>query len=169
MKPTKNRVYCKDCGRHKMLFETEKKAYVFIKFNSEEIESDSGYSPIRSYYCMFCNGWHVTSSTEHINIKSKTEIVLDLYNQDREKRAKIAEIKKNKTEILNKHLKNVERQIEILDAIKVYGNLNRLNENLKIAFKELEIAKSIDGSKNRKINIEDKLIKLQKEIEISTK
>ena len=49
MKPTKNKVFCKDCGRTKMLFETEKKAENFIKFNKEEIEAESGYGPQRSY------------------------------------------------------------------------------------------------------------------------
>jgi hypothetical protein len=154
MKPTKNRVYCKDSGRHKMLFENEKKANLFIKFNSEEIESEAGYSPNRSYYCMFCNGWHVTSSKEHINVKSKTEIVLDLYKHDKEKKAKIAEIKKNKTESLNKHLQNVERQIEILDTIKGYGNPNRLKEILGIAFRELDIAKSLRWQDPSKFKIE---------------
>ena len=37
MKPTKNRVYCRDCGRVKMLFETEKQADTFIRFNRDEI------------------------------------------------------------------------------------------------------------------------------------
>ena len=39
MKPTKNRVYCRDCGRVKMLFETEKQADTFIRFNREELKS----------------------------------------------------------------------------------------------------------------------------------
>ena len=29
----KNRVLCPDCGREKMLFETEKKAKLFIEYN----------------------------------------------------------------------------------------------------------------------------------------
>ena len=33
MKPTKCKVFCLDCGRSKMLFDTEKKAQTFIKFN----------------------------------------------------------------------------------------------------------------------------------------
>ena len=64
MKPTKNRVFCKDCGRSKMLFETEKKATTFIKFNGEDIEKESGFKPERSYFCTFCGGWHVTSKKE---------------------------------------------------------------------------------------------------------
>ena len=65
MKPTKNRVYCRDCGRVKMLFETEKQADTFIRFNREEIEERAGYCPARSYFCIICNGWHVTSKKEH--------------------------------------------------------------------------------------------------------
>ncbi len=45
MKPIKNKVFCKNCGRTKMLFDTEKKAENFIKFNKEEIETESGYGP----------------------------------------------------------------------------------------------------------------------------
>lgn len=54
MKPTKNRVYCRDCGRVKMLFETEKQADTFIRFNREEIEERAGYCPARSYFCYIC-------------------------------------------------------------------------------------------------------------------
>lgn len=61
MKPTKNQVFCRDCGRTKMLFESEKKALNFIKFNGEEIKEKNGKSPVRAYYCPICCGWHVTS------------------------------------------------------------------------------------------------------------
>jgi hypothetical protein len=61
MKPTKNKMFCRDYGKTKMLFETEKKAENFMKFNNDEIESESGYSPKRSYYCLCCGGWHITS------------------------------------------------------------------------------------------------------------
>jgi ssDNA-binding Zn-finger/Zn-ribbon topoisomerase 1 len=33
MKPTRNRVMCPDCGKAKMLFESEKKAKRFIEWN----------------------------------------------------------------------------------------------------------------------------------------
>ena len=63
MKPTKNHVYCPACRHTKMLFETQKKADNFIKFNGEEIKSCSKYgkAPVRSYFCCMCAGWHVTS------------------------------------------------------------------------------------------------------------
>lgn len=46
-----------------MLFETQKKADLFIKFNSDDVEqeSKSHKKPVRSYYCDVCCGWHVTS------------------------------------------------------------------------------------------------------------
>jgi len=44
-----------------MLFESKKKADNFIRFNREDIALTSRKVPIRSYYCIFCCGWHVTS------------------------------------------------------------------------------------------------------------
>jgi len=31
-------------------------------YNAEAIKSESGFAPIRSYYCKACGGWHLTSS-----------------------------------------------------------------------------------------------------------
>lgn len=56
MKPSKNKVHCYDCGRNKMLFESEKKALNFIKFNSENIEEENSIKPIRAYFCQSCCG-----------------------------------------------------------------------------------------------------------------
>lgn len=60
MKPTRNRIFCPQCKRPKMLFESQKKADNFIEFNKFEIEENNHYAPCRSYYCPFCAGWHVT-------------------------------------------------------------------------------------------------------------
>ena len=76
MKPTKNKYYCTDCGRTKMLFETEKKADNFIAFNQEKISKESEYAPQRSYFCLFCGGWHITSIKEEFG-KSKNEKLLE--------------------------------------------------------------------------------------------
>lgn len=62
MKPTHNRIYCISCRRPKMLFESKEKADNFIKFNSDEMVSETGKAPVRSYYCALCCGWHVTSN-----------------------------------------------------------------------------------------------------------
>jgi hypothetical protein len=59
-KPTKNRIYCPECRRSKMLFESETKANTFIKFNKDNIENGD---KLRSYFCVCCGGWHITHST----------------------------------------------------------------------------------------------------------
>lgn len=63
MKP-KHTVYCHECGRNKILFETQKKADNFIKFNSDTIKQENGRKPVRSYYCVTCGGYHVTSKPQ---------------------------------------------------------------------------------------------------------
>ena len=80
MKPTKSKVFCRDSGKPKILFETEKKADNFIKFNAEEIALESGYSPVRSYYCIYCGGYHVTSRKGNSGV-SRSEKVLEEYNR----------------------------------------------------------------------------------------
>ncbi len=62
MRPTKNRVYCYGCQRSKMLFESKTKADNFIAYNSEGMLEENGKAPVRSYYCEFCGGYHVTSN-----------------------------------------------------------------------------------------------------------
>jgi len=53
----KNRVFCPFAGKPKMLFETEKKAERFLKFNAGDID---GGELLRPYYCVCCGGWHLT-------------------------------------------------------------------------------------------------------------
>ena len=169
MKPTKNRVFCKDCGKVKMLFDTEKKAENFIRFNSNEIEHDTGYKPERCYFCRYCGGWHVTSHKECWDIKSRTEIVLDLYEQEKEEKALIkarqkafkkeeeallraqkreeeALIKAQEVENLKKCLKKLEKCIEILGTLEKYKTFEECkNKYAKVfnrAFLELENVKS---------------------------
>jgi len=79
MKPLKNRIFCHDCGRQKMLFETEAKAQAFMRFNNSEIKSVNGYAPIRSYFCIVCGGWHLTSKIGDGYVKINTKKVLERY------------------------------------------------------------------------------------------
>lgn len=62
MKPTKNHIYCAASHKHKIQFETKKKADNFIAYNGEEILEETGFAPVRSYYCAVCCCWHVTSN-----------------------------------------------------------------------------------------------------------
>lgn len=62
IKPSKNLVYCYACKRRKMLFEEKSEADNFIKYNHGGILEENGKAPVRSYYCEFCCGYHVTSN-----------------------------------------------------------------------------------------------------------
>lgn len=81
MKPTKNRIYCGEFGRVKMLFDTESKADNFIRFNSKDIIDKNGKTPVRSYYCKVCGGWHVTSKESFDEEKyGLVDKVVSVYN-----------------------------------------------------------------------------------------
>jgi hypothetical protein len=77
MSKPKNRIMCPDCGKSKMLFETEAKANNFIKFNSEEFENGD---ELRVYYCPACCGWHITHQKIHQNMFNRTEEMIKAYN-----------------------------------------------------------------------------------------
>lgn len=58
---TRHRIFCNGAYRMKLFFETEKKANNFLKYNADTIEQENGVKPVRTYYCMYCGGYHVTS------------------------------------------------------------------------------------------------------------
>lgn len=72
-KPSKNHIYCPDCGRHKALFRSREEAELFMNLNRESIIDETGYAPVRAYYCDSCRGWHVTSQTQEMRAES-TEV-----------------------------------------------------------------------------------------------
>ena len=78
MKP-KNRVMCPDCGRPKMLFETEKKAQNFLKFNMNEV-NPNGTRTMRVYYCPACCGYHI-SSHEYKGDNMNTDRLIEKYKE----------------------------------------------------------------------------------------
>ncbi|MEI6853294.1 MAG: hypothetical protein WCL06_10640 [Bacteroidota bacterium] len=85
MKPTKNKVFCNNCNRAKMLFETQKKAENFIRFNKDEIEAETGIVPQRAYYCVFCGGWHITHFREKRG-KTRNEKLFEVFNPAKDER-----------------------------------------------------------------------------------
>ena len=169
MKPTKNRVFCKDSGRLKMVFETEKKANTFIKFNSAEIEAESGFGPSRSYYCLYCNGWHVTSKKAKAGADSPTEIVLDQYRREKEARrmqkAKAAQIRQENAETLNNHLRTIEKLFREIEVARSNGSKDQCMTILNHADTVMKLAKSIKGGHKGKKVIESRLELLRSEIE----
>ena len=81
MKPTKSRVMCPDCGKQKMLFETEKQAATFLKFNEEAVNPD-GTREMRVYYCPACCGYHI-SSHEYKGSGKATDRLIERYRQNK--------------------------------------------------------------------------------------
>lgn len=59
-----------------MLFEEEKQAINFLKFNAEEYE---GKAPMRTYYCNACMGWHITSKEGESYINPMVDEVINQY------------------------------------------------------------------------------------------
>lgn len=77
--PTRHLVKCGVNHQSRILFESQKAADNFIKYNAERIKEQNGYAPIRSYYCSLCGGWHVTSQEykPHLeNVMCHTEATL---------------------------------------------------------------------------------------------
>ena len=82
MKPSK-RIYCRECGRSKLLFETEQKALRFIKFNADENEAETGRKRERAYYCECCGGWHTTSMKNKPHSLTRVNKVLEAYYREK--------------------------------------------------------------------------------------
>ena len=76
-KPIHNRVMCPECFKQKMLFETQKKADDFIKWNGEDIDTHGG--ELRSYYCPACGGWHISSKPYKEAYAHNTENLIKRY------------------------------------------------------------------------------------------
>ena len=81
MKPNKCRVMCPDCGRPKMLFETEKKAMAFLKYNGDAVNPD-GTREMRVYYCPGCCGYHI-SSHRYNGDNRNTDRMIETYRQEK--------------------------------------------------------------------------------------
>ncbi len=147
MKPTKNRVYCPDSGRQKMLFETEKKAYRFIEFNADEIASENGYAPNRAYFCIACAGWHITSrrqmSADYVPL---TERVIEAYEQEKSFKEPLKDEKllreREKTEELRIIMEEIQRDISSIQYLANYGI--DYSDFIEEVFLKLEKAKSVN-------------------------
>lgn len=74
----KNRIMCPDCGRAKMLFETEAKAKNFIKFNGDVIYHDG---ELRVYFCPACGGYHISSKEYKKSYDTTTDRLISAYKQ----------------------------------------------------------------------------------------
>lgn len=125
-KPTKNRVMCPDCGKPKMLFETEKEALGFIKWNSSEMEHGDA---LRPYYCPACCGFHITHKKYYKGFDNRTERLINKYHYSLSKPDSMLK-KLNKTSILfSKQIRidEIMSQIKTEDVMRCGRVRNFLN------------------------------------------
>ena len=162
-------VFCLGCQRNKMLFESQSKADNFIKYNSEGILEENGKAPVRSYYCEFCFGYHVTSipmSSQANEMdkrdKARREKVL-IDAQPHEEFKKFHDSLSRLLENAKKNLKkgNIQGAEDALDVCELY--LEDMNSMMKFSIKERAKLVSIRGrvEKQRKdVNVMKALLEL---------
>lgn len=153
----KNRVFCRECSRPKMLFESEKKAQLFMKYNNEDFDAENGYVPVRAYYCEACCGWHLTHIAVAFVGPSKTEQALERMRTsikiNKESSKKISVIRSeisnkvvSQLAIIDKHIANNENT----EAKKLIDELLEMNKTKYISPKLLKLIrgkkKLIDGN-----------------------
>ena len=138
MKPTKNRVYCPECHRTKMLFVSEDKANTFLRFNTEEITEQNGKHPIRAYFCEACAGWHLTSVETPFET-SPSEQRINEYNNQKEK---IKQVK-------------IEAEVELSHLERIF--LRDLSESNRI--KGVNLAREICRNYRREGEFFDEILK----------
>lgn len=164
MKPVKNRVYCQDCGRIKMLFDSEEKANRFIKYNKDEIESENGKSPVRAYNCKMCGGWHVTSKQESKYIrKSIGERLDDNIDQLKSLEQRFNEFKSNiKKMTIQECFEKIDEFRMEIDELKSNG-LVGLKLVVDIGYKLTNIKSKLSANTNKVDSTVDDLINVIKE------
>lgn len=104
----KNRVMCPDCGKQKMLFETEKKAENFIKWNGDKL--DTTHNMLRAYYCPACCGWHISHKCYRESYDTHTDNMIQAYREQKKSLTKIDKIVRSKE--YEEHIKLVEKKAQ---------------------------------------------------------
>ena len=125
----KHRVFCPSANRQKLLFETERKALNFIRYNGDVIEKESGYRPIRAYYCTCCGGYHTTSQRHNTLTEQQLDAIVERGESDS------VELK------LSAIARNTERRVEEVTKISF-----TTDDDMNDAFSVINGARSgIDG------------------------
>ncbi len=142
-----------------MLFETEKKALLFIKFNADEISEEHEVTPTRAYYCESCMGWHVTHIKDGTQIEQRLEESKAKQEEIEKWRAEQKQKVKTQLEEKRKELKpqyqahndNVYKlSIELFERAKSQyqeGLIKEARDSLNKAFKTSLDIKTFDGGK----------------------
>ena len=129
MKPNKNKPICADCGKPKMVFETEKKAQNFIKYNGNDIlKENQTINDIRVYYCPSCCAYHISTKPFKENYNYRTEKLIESYKRYNTNKAVLSGLNISNEEIINTILKLVQKAC--------ITSKNQLKKQLNIFFAE---------------------------------
>ena len=135
-------MFCRECHRTKILFDSESKANNFIRFNADEIEECNGYAPKRSYYCIVCGGWHVTHKIANPQKVSVSEQRMSAYQESRQRlRQQRAELKRLKSEIRIRnrhHFDEIQEKLDVVDEHLQQGEIDSARETLREAYALLQ-------------------------------
>ena len=165
MKPKKNTIFCYGCHRSKMLFETKSKADNFIKFNKDNILEENGYAPVRSYYCEFCCGYHVTSNSsvetgerldekEHEFLMQFSATDIDGFDLNNYYNETLNKISQAESQMYVGDFKLLEQLYEEINELRIkYKVLLRLPAQKREKF--LLLSQKIDSLRNRAIKIRE--------------
>lgn len=152
MKPIRNRVFCSDCGRVKMLFPSEEKADNFIAFNAEKMTADGGKAPGRSYFCTACGGWHVTKNLNSGYFEEKEQMKAQLLDVRSRIGMLVQEFNTSYTrkepEVWRKKLDELKRLAEELDILEP----GMVPEKVKIKKCVEQYEYSISKAEKRQLN-----------------
>ena len=125
---------CPDCGRPKMLFETERKANGFIRWNGDELHVPEGCE-LRAYYCPSCCGWHISHQRHKEHYDRQTDNLIDAFERPRTSVSKL-------DRLINKDLFEQEQRKLEEKAQRVYDDIP---EEIKAQGMKLRIKKFLDG------------------------
>ncbi len=130
MKPKNNRVMCPECFRQKMLFETQKQADNFIKWNGEDIDTNGG--ELRSYYCPACGGYHISSKPYRKVYEHNTENLIKRYEKDillteRAKKVELPDLSQYTKDILEHLPSEVNSKTKLKKHLSEYFLSNGIN------------------------------------------
>lgn len=113
-----------------MLFDSQSKADNFIRYNSEEIREENGKAPVRSYYCEFCCGFHVTSNPSISDGKRRDYI-------DHLRAEKIEKYENNVIEI-KKLNQDLAERLEKVRSLLNFGQVEEAEGLLEICYYDLD-------------------------------
>ena len=121
---------CPECFKQKMLFDTQKQADNFIKWNGDDIDTHGG--ELRSYYCQACGGWHISSKPYKKVYEHSTENLIKRYEKDillteKAKKVELPDITQYTKDILEHLPADIDSKSKLRKHLSDYFSANGIN------------------------------------------